>query len=257
MFGKRRKADLGSAHEWVAREILTERVPLWRELDDDRQERLLQRTARFVRRRRWEGIGLEVDDVVQVVIGAHACLLGLEFDRDPFDDVTSIVVYPSTVVRRGSRHLGGGVAGSGPLAIEGETVRGGPVVLVWSAAEAGARYPDRGRNVVIHEFAHRLDMRDGVVDGMPPQPNRPAELAWQATLETVFAQLVAEVDPFLGRYAVTNHGELFAVASERFFTRPHELAAGYPGFYARLRAFYRQDPATRRPPRGGVGTSDP
>lgn len=182
----------------------------------------------------------------KVVIAANAALLGLGFDQDPFDDVTSVVVYPTTVVRRGVRNLAGGVSASGPLAIHGETVRGGPVVVVWRAVASGSRHPERGRNVVIHEFAHRLDLRDGVVDGMPPLGGRSAELAWQQVFGAVMEGLVAEVDPFLGRYASTNRGELFAVASERFFTRPHELAMRHARLYEQLAAFYRQDPRRRR-----------
>ncbi len=227
--------------------MLDERVALWHDLARGDRERLLARMGPFVSGRRWEGVGVDVDRRIQIVVGAHAQIMALGFDRDPFDDVTSIVVYPTTVVRRGSRQLGGGVAATGPLAIHGETVRGGPVVLVWRAIDTGSRHPERGRNVAIHEFAHRLDLVDGVVDGMPPLPSRTDELAWQRVLGDAYDRLVAEIDPFLGRYASTNHGELFAVASERFFTRPAELAARFPELYGALRGFYRQDPIERRP----------
>ncbi len=230
---------------WAA--SLDERAPLWRDLGDDERRLMLDRIAAFVHGRRWEGIGVDVDEAMKLVIAAHACLLGLGFERDPFHEVSSVVIYPTTVVRRGTRNLGGGLSASGPLAIHGETVRGGPVVVVWRAVDVGSRHPERGRHVVIHEFAHQLDLLDGVVDGMPPLPGRAAELSWQRMIDEVMASLVADVDPLLGRYATTNRGELFAVASERFFARPHELAARFPDLYASLVAFYRQDPRRRRP----------
>lgn len=243
---KRRQRARSPQPHWAP--LLDERAALWRDLGDDEQRLMLERIAGFVHGRRWEGIDVDVDEAMKLIIAAHACLLGLGFDRDPFHDVSSVVVYPTTVVRRGVRNLGGGLSASGPLAIHGETVRGGPVVVVWRAVDAGSRHPERGRHVVIHEFAHQLDLIDGVVDGMPLLSGRAAELSWQRMIDEVMAALIAEVDPLLGRYATTNRGELFAVASERFFTRPHELRVRFPDFYAGLVAFYRQDPRRRRPP---------
>lgn len=229
------------------RRVLDDRVALWRDLDAAGQDRLLEGCVRFIGGCRWEGIGMEVDPTAQIVVGAHAALMTLGFDRDPFSDVSSVVLYPTTIVRRGVRNLGSGVSSAGPLTIHGETTRGGPVVLVWKAVDTGSRFPERGRNVAIHELAHRLDLVDGVVDGMPPLGGRPAELEWQQTLQAVYAGLIAEIDPFFGRYATTNHGELFAVATERFFTRPTELMRRYPALYRQLAGFFRQDPSQRRP----------
>jgi len=42
------------------------------------------------------------------------------------------------------------------------------VVLSWDEAINGARDARDGRNTVIHELAHQIDMLDGVADGTPP-----------------------------------------------------------------------------------------
>ncbi len=220
---------------------------MWSDLDASDQALLLERMARFVPDHRWEGVGgQEITPAVHAVVAAHACLLALRFEGDPYRNVRSIVVYPSTVVRRGRRSLGGGIEADGPMAIHGETRAGGLVVVVWNAASTGSRHPERGRNVVLHEFAHQLDVFDGVVDGMPLLASRTEELEWQETLGAVYDRIVAEPDPVLGRYAATNRGELFAVATERFFTRPAALVEHHPDLYALLRSFYRQDPVRRR-----------
>ena len=46
----------------------------------------------------------------------------------------------------------------------GEAWEGGPVLLSWFDDPDDAH----GINIVIHEFAHKLDMENGAVDGMPP-----------------------------------------------------------------------------------------
>jgi Mlc titration factor MtfA (ptsG expression regulator) len=46
----------------------------------------------------------------------------------------------------------------------------------------------------------------------------------------------------------TNQAEFFAVATETFFERPHELRRQYPELFAELHRYYRQDPAVRVPP---------
>ncbi len=227
--------------------LLEERVVLSRDLEVAERQRLLRRSAAFVDGRRWEGIGVEIDDAVQLVVAAHACMLTLQFDVDPYRGVASIIVYPTTVVRRGTRNIGGGVASDGPIAIHGETTRGGPVLVTWRAADVASRHPERGRNVVLHEFAHQLDMSGGAVDGVPPLANREEERRWERAIVAVYERLIAEGDTVLGRYATTNRGELFAVATERFFTQPAVLREAHPDLYGLLASFYRQDPSRRRP----------
>jgi Mlc titration factor MtfA (ptsG expression regulator) len=245
VFRRRPPAEPTVPASWPS--LLHGRVALSRDLDAADRQRLLERTAAFAAGRRWEGIGVEIDEVMRLVVAAHASLLTLRFDVDPYRSIGSVIIYPSTVVRRGTRNLGGGVAADGPMAIHGETTRGGPVIVTWRAAEIASHHPERGRNVVLHEFAHQLDMSGGAVDGVPPAASREEELRWEKTIAAVYERLVAEVDPVLGRYATTNRGELFAVATERFFTQPVLLREAHPDLYSLLLSFYRQDPARRRP----------
>ena len=99
-----------------------------------------------------------------------ACLLVLGLDGDdPYRGVTWIEVQPTTMVSRGPRRVRRLAAWSPTpsCAILGETSFTGPVFIAWDAARDGARHPERGHNVVYHEFAHKLDMDDGTVDGTP------------------------------------------------------------------------------------------
>ena len=227
------------------RGIVAERLVGWHHLTGEEQTGLLAMAAAFVDQKRWEGAGgLRVTDEMRVVVAVHACLLVRRMDATAFRSVGSIILYPKPVVSHGVRSLGGGIVSEGPLPIHGETRRGGPVVIVWSAAEFESRHPEIGRNVVLHEFAHQLDLQDGALDGTPPLVSRELQQQWPSIRDDVYAHVLAHSDPLLGSYAATNVGELFAVSTERFFTRPVELRNLHPAWYAALAAVYKQDPAT-------------
>jgi Mlc titration factor MtfA (ptsG expression regulator) len=100
---------------------------------------------------------------------------------------------------------------------------------------------------VYHEFAHRLDMLDGVTDGTPPLEEEDDRRRWVEVCTTAYDTVRAQGSPVLRPYAGTNPAEFFAVATEVFFNRPHDLCEHEPELYTELRRFYNQDPASRRP----------
>lgn len=244
MFRKRGRTAAVLPGEW--RSIVETRVGLWPLVSDEEQERWGGLIAAFVPSVRWEGAGgLEVTDEHRVVIAAQASLLVLARDLRPYRRIGAVVVYPRPVVKKGTRGVGGGVVSDSAMPIHGETRPGGPVVVVWSAAAVAARHPARGRDVVLHEFAHQLDFDGGALDGMPRLGSLDEARAWQRTIDQVYARLVSEGDAVLGNYAATNTGELFAVATERFFGRPAALAEAHPELYGLLCGYYQQDPLSR------------
>ena len=155
-------------------------------------------------------------------------------------------MQPTTMVHRGPRSFGAeGVVSDADLSIVGQTTFDGPVFIAWDAAREGARHPERGHNVVYHEFAHKLDMDDGTVDGTP-MLEPAARHRWIEVCTAVYQQVRdGRGGPLLDDYAGVNPGEFFAVATEVFFDRPEELARAYPDLYDVLCTFYRQDPAAR------------
>jgi len=221
-------------------------------LSADEQERFLVHGERLVRQASWEGArDVVVTDEMIHVIAAHAALLTAGFDvsTHPYLNVRSVIVHGRTTVTRGDRP--GPVRGlvtSGPQYLAGQSGHGrGPVLLDWQTVARQVADPDRGVNVVYHEFAHKLDQLDGAADGMPPLPSRDEESAWMQTLGTNFRRLRRRGSDGLVRgYGATNPAEYFAVTSELFFTRPVELRERHPRVYRRLADFYRQEPADRR-----------
>ena len=199
----------------------------------------------FLADKSFEGTrGFAPTDEMRLMIAAQACLLILGLDFGFYDDVTSIIVAPTVVRQSGPRHLDGGIVSDDPVTLSGQAVLHGPVLVVWDQIAHEARHPERGHNVVFHEFAHKLDMRNGAADGFPPAT---AELAqrWGPTFRSTLARLRTGDAPGLRSYGATNPAELLAVATEAFFDAPGRLREAEPDLYALLSGFYRQDPAAR------------
>lgn len=224
----------------------------YRRLDRDEQGRFGAHAQRLVFQASWEGArDVRVTDQMILTVAAHAALLAAGFDvrTEPFMNVRAVVFHAGTIVTRDVRPgPARGVLQSGPQYLAGQSGHGrGPVLLDWRTVQRQVADPDRGVNVVYHEFAHKLDQLDGAADGMPPLPDDDARSAWVQTLGTNFRRLRRRgPDGLVRAYAATNPAEYFAVTSELFFTRPIELREHLPRVYGRLADFYRQDPADRR-----------
>lgn len=190
----------------------------------------------------WEGRSdLEVTDEMRVSIAAQACRLTLHLPEDAYRRVQTIYVFPGTY----SAH--GGDSGEGRSHRHGEAWLRGPVVFSWDAAQRGVQNEDDGRNVVYHEFAHKLDMLDGYADGVPPIQTSGAHRAWTEVLEVEYKALVQADErgkrTLLDKYGAINPAEFFAVSTELFFERPDRMKDRHAELYRSLAAFYRQDPA--------------
>jgi len=190
----------------------------------------------------WEGrSGLEVTDEMRVCIAAQACRLTLNLSEDAYRRARTVYVFPGTY----SAH--GGDSGEGRSHRHGEAWLRGPMVFSWDAARHGVRNEDDGRNVVYHEFAHKLDMLDGYADGVPPVATSGAHQAWTEVLDAEYKALVQADErgkrTLLDKYGATNPAEFFAVATELFFERPDRMKDRHEELYRSMAAFYRQDPA--------------
>jgi MtfA peptidase len=188
--------------------------------------------------------GLEVTDAMRVSIAAQACLPVLELGLDWYAGFSGIVVYPGDFRVRRTETDEDGVVHEWDDALAGEAMPGGPVVLSWDATAN-----DPGMNVVIHEFAHKLDMLNGEADGLPPLHAGMDRAAWAAAFREAYEGFCDAVergkDTWLDPYAAEHASEFFAVISEAFFEDPAETRRRYPEVYDQLKLFYRQDPLSR------------
>ncbi len=221
---------------------------LWREATRGlsflpENEKLKRLALLFLAEKQFVGAhGLEVTDAMRVSIAAQACLPILELGLDWYSGFTGIVVYPGDFRVRRTQADEHGVVHEWDDELAGEAMPGGPVVLSWDAAANDARM-----NVVIHEFAHKLDMLNGEADGLPPLHREMERGAWAHAFREAYEGFCDAVDrgkdTWLDPYAAEHPSEFFAVVSEAFFEHPAETRRRYPEVYEQLKLFYRQEPS--------------
>ena len=209
------------------------------------EEKLKRLVILFLAEKQFSGAhAIEVTDAMRVSIAAQACLPILELGLDWYSGWTGIVLYPGDFRVRRSELDEDGVLHEWDDELAGEAMPGGPIVLSWDAA---ANDPEI--NVVIHEFAHKLDMLSGAPNGVPPLHAGMDRRAWLGALNEAFEgfcdALERGKDTWLDPYAAEHPAEFFAVISEAFFQEPKETRRRYPDFYEQLKLFYKQDPALR------------
>lgn len=233
---------------WLA--YLEASVPHYAALTEPEQQVLQDDTRIFLHEKHWEGCGgLQLTEEMQVVISAQASLLSLNLERKYYPNVLSVLVYPSTYRARVRTVGPAGVVTEGYSHRLGEAWETGPVILSWQDVQTGGRNPRDGRNVVFHEFAHKLDMLNGRSDGTPRLYDDAAYERWYAGMKREWDHLVRAARygrrTFLDPYGAENASELFAVATEAFFEKPLPMRDYHPDLYAVLQEYYRQDPADR------------
>lgn len=220
-------------------------LPFLGELERDDGARLRELTLLFLAEKSFTGAqGLALSDAMRVAIAAQACLPILNLGLDWYDDWVGVIVYPGDFRVRRRDIDASGVVHEWDDALAGEAMPGGPVVLSWDSAAHATEM-----NIVIHEFAHKLDMRNGDADGLPPLHADMDHRAWYAAFQVAYDgfrdALESGRETWLDPYAAEHPSEFFAVLSEAFFEHPQETGRRYPDVYDQLRLFYRQDPARR------------
>jgi Mlc titration factor MtfA (ptsG expression regulator) len=219
-------------------------------LSEAEQARLRDDLRILIAEKEWEGCrGQEITDEVKVTVAGQAALLVLGMSGNYFPRVVSILVYPRPYRIPSSEPMGYGVALEGETAVEGTAFRRGAVLLSWEQVLAEGREPSKGENLVLHEFAHHLDMDDGETNGTPLLRTPELERRWQEVMTEEYERLCDDVDDgrttLLNPYGAKDAGEFFAVATECFFTRPRPLQRRHRALYEVFRDYYRQDPAKR------------
>ncbi len=227
---------------------------------------LRERTAEFLARKAinpalsWPKDLPALEVSARLAIAAQASLPVLELGLDFYDDFAEVVVYPGEFQVKRERMDEDGVVHDESGAYLGETSRGGPVVVGWNPSTSPRT------NVVVHEFAHKLDLASGPADGTPrfhPKlHDRALRAAWAPQLERSYDAFCDLVDDFedrfprhldpespaglalydalpLDAYATSDPGEFLAVSSEAFFVDPNRLMRAMPEWATLLARYYR------------------
>lgn len=239
-----------------------EGLPFLATLDAAERSQLGALAMAFLNHKRFHGAaGLSVTDAMALCVAAQACLPLLRWSGSVsqrlawYDDFVGIVLYPGEVRAQREQTDAQGVVHQWHEDLLGEAMEAGPVTLAWAEVADAARAAGRGCNLVIHEFAHKLDLRDGASDGCPPlgagfadcHSARAARAHWQTVMDAGFqdlrervirAERFGEPWPWLDAYGASAPDEFFAVTCEAYFTQPARLATEHPEVHAVLRAFF-------------------
>lgn len=212
-------------------------------LDDDARSRLRRLATEFIVRKEWSAAaGLTLTAAMQLSVALQACLPILNLGLDWYSGWVGIVVYPGDFIIPRQIVDENGVVHEYADTVIGEAWEGGPVLLSW--------FDDLDAvgdiNVVIHEFAHQLDLTNGAVDGMPRLHANQSATDWHAAFAAAYSDFCRRVDggseTRIDPYAAEHPGEFFAVCSEVFFEAPAVLREDYPAVFEQLCLFYRQRP---------------
>ena len=211
--------------------------------------RLRQLASQFLASKEFHGAqGFVITDDVAISIAVQAVLPVLYLGLNWYDDFVGIVVHPDQVLARRTSTDEAGVVHHWNEMLVGEAMDRGPVMLSWRDVEAAGSMAHEGYNLVIHEFAHKIDLRDGQPDGCPPLPSRKARQHWTQTMEAQYQAfreqvIVAErfggVAQWLDPYGATSIDEFFAVACEASFVNRSRFSQEFPALVTLFDPFFR------------------
>jgi Mlc titration factor MtfA (ptsG expression regulator) len=226
--------------------ILQTEFPLYLRLPNELQCKLAGHIQVFLDEKDIVGRnGLEINDKIRVLIAAQACLLILNRPGNYYPGFRSILVYPNTYVASSTR-TEGMLHITDTSTRAGESWHRGPVILAWDHVLQGARDSRDGHNVVMHEFAHKLDEENAAMDGLPLLPTAEQYQQWSQVLNAEFSvqqqNLADGVEDVIDSYGATSPAEFFAVVTETFFEKPHQLERQHPKLYQQFKLCYLLDP---------------
>lgn len=241
--------------------------PFLAALDMEEQSKLRAISALFLQQKEFTGAhGMEVTDAMAVAIAAQACLPLLHWGDpakalDWYDDFVGIVVHPAEAVAVRQSTDAAGVTHQYSQVLLGEAMERGPVMLAWPAVESAGQDPEDATSVVIHEFIHKIDMKDGAVNGRPPlqlgfagtssaaEGRRLWADTWTRAYDgfrekVIIAQRFGGEKQWLNSYGATAPEEFFAVACEAYFVNNSRFAQEFPALSPLLDALFNRPART-------------
>jgi len=213
-------------------EILVRNLAIYSHMPLELKTKLYKTIKHIIQKTEFEGRhGLKVTEEIKVIIASQSALLIFNRINPYFLKLHKFVVYPSTFSRDGVKK-------------HGESWKSGKVVISLKHAKIGGKNHADGKNLILHELAHQLDLEDGLDDGVPHHYGSTEYGSFKTSIMTHFAsyRLGEDVNSPIDEYAATSHAEFFAVATETFFEKPQQLKKIHPKLYDELQKYYRVNP---------------
>ena len=232
--------------------ILLSNVPVYRRVPDDLRVQLHGHIQVLLAEKHFEGCnGLEITDEVRVTIAGEAALLLMNRETKYYPELLTVLVYPD-VFYADIEDNEGHIVSEYKEDRSGESWDMGVIILSWKDAVEHASTGRGGYNVVLHEFAHQLDMENGAMDGIPRLESRAEREAWHAAFTDAYEALQGGQRGVVDEYGGEDPSEFFAVVTESFFERSLALKREHPKLYEVLASYYCVDPAEWSAPAAAV-----
>ncbi len=227
---------------------VTSQIPLVQRRTNKEKTRLRLLSTVFIHQKSFTGAhDLTITLEMAITIASQACIEVLYLGLNAFNGWIEIIIYPAAFVVQRDTIDENGIMHKQVNTLSGESWGRGPVILSWEDVIKDSYTLHLGHNIIIHEFAHKLDMLSGRANGQPPLPPNMSKEKWSKYLGGAYERLISQVNhherSYINNYAATNSAEFFAVCCEYFFTAPHILELHSPHVYQQLQSYFRQNPA--------------
>jgi Mlc titration factor MtfA (ptsG expression regulator) len=217
------------------KELLTDYVKFYRQLDEEGKEKFEKRADHFLSAVKITGVNAVVEDIDRLLIAAGA-IIPVYFIPDwQYINLHEVLVYPGAFNadfdQGGSDRNIAGMVGSGAL----QHVM---VITKWQLRQGFINHND-AHNTAIHEFVHLIDKMDGTMDGVPEIIlERKYTDQWRNMMNSTIVQM-RTYGSDIDMYGAANTSEFFAVISEYFFEQPALFRANHPELHKMLERIYK------------------
>ena len=221
--------------------ILNEEIPFYRALTNLEKKKFEFKVQEFLLNCTIIGVGTEITIVDKLLVASSAVIPIFGFENWQYFNLKEVLIYPGIFNQEfeteGPNRNVLGMVGTGYM--------DGKMILSQEALAHGFDNTSDKKNTAIHEFAHLIDKRDGVIDGIPHSLLDDKYLEpWISYMDKKLDE-VFEGDSDINPYGGTNRAEFFSVTSEYFFERPKLLEKKHPELYKLLEKIYKQDLSER------------
>ncbi|MGB3005271.1 MAG: zinc-dependent peptidase [Chitinophagaceae bacterium] len=217
------------------RELLTDYVKFYRELDDVSKVKFEKRIENFLSAVKITGVNATAEDLDLILIASGAIIPVFAIADWQYINLHEVLLYPGAFNQdfdqEGSDRPVAGMMGNGAM----QDVM---IITKWQLRQGFINNQD-SHNTAIHEFVHLIDKMDGTMDGVPEIIlERKYTERWRNLMDSTIWQM-KNFGSDIDMYGATNRIEFFAVISEYYFEQPDLLKANHPELYEMLVRIYK------------------
>ena len=217
------------------RQLLTDNVPFYNELDDNSKCLFETRIKDFLAHTTVRGVEVEVDDLDRILVASGAIMLIFSFPDWKYNNISEVLLYNDTF----NRDFSTKDAERNVLGMVGEGAMHREMILSKRSLRESFKSPTDGENTVIHEFAHLIDKADGATDGIPEYLlSKQLLQPWIELVHRTIQQMTQKGHSDIDLYGATNETEFFAVVTEYFFEKPEKLKEHHPELFDMLNEMF-------------------